>query len=439
MLLTKSPFSNADVTDGILSSLPDFNTLHSAILTSKSIYTVFHDRPHSTIRAVAFNQIGPALPQALRLVRCERANLWLRPVDELLGEDELLKHPVITSEEVRMLVEKVKVADALEDLFSCRYKDKRFPNSQLTAVESARFHSAMYRLWLFTSIYGCQGRDDDDEIDVEAMRLIETKYFASLTTTQLREVERVVTFLIRLSNSSEHTYESHYDIDNFSPQFSLFNGPHAVLKAHLGDTSWVNSDDIENFDSMGIPDDWLTAVISAVLLDRNQREQAEKILLDEVIGEDDRCISVGPEKYADCTSYFVRDLINLLDWYFTSEIFEPLGMIPRLKSRLQLNVFENGEFRTACKSMTYPALLDEVFEYKTDSYSQWDKNDWLCKSCLEKFVTDHLHLWYGAKWQQQTQTIRDDCWYGYNCRTQTHNMVHAKKLNHWCEPTKGDA
>ncbi|KVI00489.1 hypothetical protein Ccrd_021263 [Cynara cardunculus var. scolymus] len=32
---------------------------------------------------------------------------------------------------------------------------------------------------------------------------------------------------------------------------------------------------------------------------------------------------------------------------------------------------------------------------------------------------------------------REDCWYGYTCRTQHHNEDHARKRNHVCRPTRG--
>ncbi|KAG8501659.1 hypothetical protein CXB51_003832 [Gossypium anomalum] len=32
---------------------------------------------------------------------------------------------------------------------------------------------------------------------------------------------------------------------------------------------------------------------------------------------------------------------------------------------------------------------------------------------------------------------REDCWYGYACRTQHHNEEHARKRNHVCRPTRG--
>jgi len=58
-----------DVIDRILQFLPSFSTLYSAILTSKSFYQVYKAHPRSIIRAVAYNVIGPALPQALRAIR----------------------------------------------------------------------------------------------------------------------------------------------------------------------------------------------------------------------------------------------------------------------------------------------------------------------------------------------------------------------------------
>lgn len=39
-------------------------------------------------------------------------------------------------------------------------------------------------------------------------------------------------------------------------------------------------------------------------------------------------------------------------------------------------------------------LIERLFEYKTLTYDTWNKEDWLCEQCLEKFVREHLHLWY---------------------------------------------
>ncbi|THV02988.1 hypothetical protein K435DRAFT_792063 [Dendrothele bispora CBS 962.96] len=50
---------------------------------------------------------------------------------------------------------------------------------------------------------------------------------------------------------------------------------------------------------------------------------------------------------------------------------------------------------------------------KLAEFDGWKEEDWL----------------YGKK-------ILENCPWGYNCRTQTHNVYHALRLNHLCEPTK---
>lgn len=35
-------------------------------------------------------------------------------------------------------------------------------------------------------------------------------------------------------------------------------------------------------------------------------------------------------------------------------------------------------------------------------------------------------------------TSRNNCWYGKDCNTQNHNLMHAKKLNHICDNIKGN-
>jgi hypothetical protein len=64
---------SSDVIDCVLTSLPDFATLFSTILVSKSFYQVFQAHPSSTLISVAATQIGPdALPYAIRLAHFSR-------------------------------------------------------------------------------------------------------------------------------------------------------------------------------------------------------------------------------------------------------------------------------------------------------------------------------------------------------------------------------
>lgn len=111
---------SADTIDYILTSLTDFKSLASVLLASKSVYGVYSTRPTSIKRAVAYNVVGPALPQALRLVRCDRQEMKQLPAGELPGEDELEKNPCLSSDDIRGLVKISEQAQELEDIFSWR-------------------------------------------------------------------------------------------------------------------------------------------------------------------------------------------------------------------------------------------------------------------------------------------------------------------------------
>lgn len=110
---------SADIIDHLLTSSPNINALLSLSSTSKAIYSVFKAHPQSIIRAVAFNEVGEALPQALRLVRC-RGRRHADPArlpkeSEMLNDDKL-----ITIREAQLLSQNAQIANTLEDLFSWR-------------------------------------------------------------------------------------------------------------------------------------------------------------------------------------------------------------------------------------------------------------------------------------------------------------------------------
>ena len=110
---------SADIIDHTLICVPDFKTFSSLIKAAKIFYTTFQARPHSIIRAVAYNEVGDSLPQALRLVRCEAGRFHDADVNELPEENNVMNTP-IQPEEARMLTKNVKVIYTLEDLFSWR-------------------------------------------------------------------------------------------------------------------------------------------------------------------------------------------------------------------------------------------------------------------------------------------------------------------------------
>ena len=65
-----------------------------------------------------------------------------------------------------------------------------------------------------------------------------------------------------------------------------------------------------------------------------------------------------------------------------------------LKGYLSFNQPDIGHFNSVVKQTSLEQLIEGLFEYKTPAYSTWNKEDWLCEECLEKFVREHLHIWY---------------------------------------------
>ncbi|RYR66321.1 hypothetical protein Ahy_A03g012309 isoform A [Arachis hypogaea] len=66
----------------------------------------------------------------------------------------------------------------------------------------------------------------------------------------------------------------------------------------------------------------------------------------------------------------------------------------------------------------------------------------ICRDCYEKLVSFLLY-WFRIScprnYYSEAAIARQDCWYGYACRTQHHSEDHARKRNHVCRPTRGNA
>ncbi|CAL0306703.1 unnamed protein product [Lupinus luteus] len=64
----------------------------------------------------------------------------------------------------------------------------------------------------------------------------------------------------------------------------------------------------------------------------------------------------------------------------------------------------------------------------------------VCCDCYQKLVSFLLY-WFRIsipKYRLPPEaSAREDCWYGYACRTQHHSEEHARKRNHVCRPTRG--
>ena len=115
--------------------------------------------------------------------------------------------------------------------------------------------------------------------------------------------------------------------------------------------------------------------------------------------------------------------------------FRRSAFVHRLAGNLSFNKDVAQRFAwevadTARHSSHYmAAILNEMFDLKSSDYSHWRKDSLVCTTCLTTFVQAHLHLWVLARKMAAGDIIKENCWYGYNCRTQTHNITHATKLN----------
>nr|VDD05999.1 unnamed protein product [Brassica oleracea] len=65
----------------------------------------------------------------------------------------------------------------------------------------------------------------------------------------------------------------------------------------------------------------------------------------------------------------------------------------------------------------------------------------VCNECYDKLV-GFLLYWFRVTlivdYFPADAAARENCWYGYACRTQHHNEEHARKRNHVCRPTRGN-
>jgi len=115
-----------DIIDCVFTSLPDFATLLSTILVSKSFHSAFQAHPNFIITSVARTHIGPELlPCALRLAHFNRDEYltsrenYVRdfPSERKFSHNETQ----VVAPYVAALAEKDRVVTELELFFSTTY------------------------------------------------------------------------------------------------------------------------------------------------------------------------------------------------------------------------------------------------------------------------------------------------------------------------------
>jgi len=119
-----APPPSPDIIDCVFTSLPDFATLFSTILVSKSFHEVFQAHPSSILTSVAKTQFGPELfPCAVRLAHFDRDEYTASrtnyvqafPSERKFPQNEA---PEVTTHIAAALAKNERVAVELELFFS---------------------------------------------------------------------------------------------------------------------------------------------------------------------------------------------------------------------------------------------------------------------------------------------------------------------------------
>lgn len=439
-----------DIINRIFTFLPSFQALRSLVLVSKAFHAVYSAHPSFIIRSVAYSVAGPALPQLLQFVRYDRES-----------SQTSAKTAPISPQEMKAIDANAQVARGLEDVFSLRHKDRASKSSRLTLEESWRFHRAVYHLMIFAAKWPGNTYTDPalntQEHDIVAVlagyendKPQISKFFDDFSSEELREILVVGRFLAVLARWSFLVRSPDDDEASEASDFSLSAGPVLVYQSYTERDPQV-FDDFFNWHeaTYGLSDvdedclsGYLTEPVCKLLEDRKDELPAFdysqfRAILDQIEGENDACTHCGKvnglKLWGESNWHYMAGSTE----FSAGSIFH--GLFLKLRGELKSVNNVTSALQDAywnLKGDFYETLMKDIFDLKTTKFTTWQSSDWLCDTCLAKLISAHLHLWILKQMRDAGETIPKDCWYGYNCRTQTHNSDHATKLNHLCEPKR---
>ncbi|KAI0044379.1 hypothetical protein FA95DRAFT_1597442 [Auriscalpium vulgare] len=434
-----------DVVDIILTSLPDFSTLWSTIQVSQHVHGVFKARPTSIMTAVAHSQLGPHLSEAIRIVRLKHAGA---DAQSPLLNDEGPETAVSDWRVARALETVATTVKAYEIMFSRRHKDRSRNASALSESESFRFQRALFHYWMYQARFGKRWREtdeadpidddgwDDDEPEpsnAERDGLIQQqKQYLANHISQVEQKRELAAFFMFLAETLAGFYRS-VDHPHADSQRSM------LLTLALDDVmNVIETRDIALFNQGTIvlyPQSLNNFVWDAMdQLNLEQKDVNWRAILDDVIGENDIC--------SMCQEVRGLELYNETNWDMLRGVLSPSQLSYYLQGNLKRNAVETQALKQklAKDDFNFSALMHAIFE-ESPNLGAWNgsKSAWLCTECLTgTFWPNNLHLWWLHRKQDDGIVIKEDCRYGYNCRTQTHSQSHAQKLNHLCDATRGD-
>ncbi|KAJ7753535.1 hypothetical protein B0H16DRAFT_1723153 [Mycena metata] len=416
---------NNDIIDRVFTFCPDFETLSTLKSTCKALHAIYTVHPNSINLAVARN-LTDIFPDALRVLRQE---VYIAPKERSPdgGDDtspaaaESEDTSPVTMDELPQLRKNDAVVHRLEALFSRWYKNRRSPVSVLSAEETFRFHRAMYRVFVystrFTSI-NCEPESDHPSENhvIYAQRL---KMLNAYPTADLRQIYSVIQFL----RAMLHCVFKQPDIDG-TYDLCLAAGPALILATYQSrDPNTIGAPYLGFFYDP-LSEIWSSREVS----DPSENSEHLCSILDTVLEGLDSCQRCNqPTDGLLWTSatwqHYDTDLPDLLP-----------GRLPFNRQETKaLHKF----LRTDAEALPDLSILISGIYCDVgllSGFEDWTEDDGLCGGCLHKLLGSHTYLWLFDKKMKDGWVPPENCWYGYDCKTQFTEAEHAAAKNHLCKP-----
>ncbi|KAF5380712.1 hypothetical protein D9757_007050 [Collybiopsis confluens] len=390
--------------------------------------------------------------------------------------DSLSEAP-ITGEETFQLVENAAVARRLEDLFSrrqvhtsylipliltlVRYVNRGFQTTQLDPTESQVFCAAVYHLMLYSSIFHPSTwisdlPDDEDPTNDtlgESRRrealIKRSKFLTHLSTPELLQVHSVAEFVKELVAWCVRMDGYPDDIQDFA----LAAGPTLVLECFDNPQHGLRPiDDVldffeEELDLNPNISGYLSAPLNKVLAERKEKPPPSDFThwrsissrIREENAQCDRCHqSYGLQVYHESTLGNYSDPNISVGSYNSRYEYRWDRISNYLRANLRYNRVETAALALEAEEHGQNLLskiwsdlwdLNMVKQQETaPSFPDWTRDGFLCEACFRAFMVENLWAWFRYR-KSAKGPVLENCWYGYNCRTQTHREEHAAKLN----------
>ncbi|KAK7013109.1 hypothetical protein R3P38DRAFT_3008450 [Favolaschia claudopus] len=477
-----------DILNSVLSSSPDFHTLHSALCVCITWKRVFDTHPKSVLSSVAHNVVGPAFPQAVRFIRYpypeKESNSWPESIDgrgkEKADADEdedvtdeesdedfkklMQSKPKpsahnhmaflesdsvghLSPEERVKLETNAQIVSDLEDIFSQRHNSAK----KLSAVESHRFTRALYRIMLYCELFylplnldDIDAMEDNEPGILAKIKKARLRMLDEYSTPHLLEIRAVVEFLeglIREVLDGEEEFEYLADI-------CIATGPSVVLRAYKEKSRDVFEDALElevmtSGDENALFGGFFSATLKKIWRKRDVDLPLDSALMSNAIlgataeGGEDVPMDVDVPRVKTCAQCGDEDeLWSSANWKNRISI----DFCALIQGKLGENEVEMEALVELLMSPRGSAdvVLGDIYDdlLTTPEFAAWKKEESLCAACLDKLVAAHLHLWLYKRKVAGGWKATHNCWYGYNCNTQVHKFNHAKEKNHLCTPVR---